>query len=217
MAGRSLPLAGVYDPSTMGCTRSWKAGDPFPGPAVTDPSLVPKTLTIQAPPPSSSYGGGGGDGGGGSYQPGANLKPTSADASGVARAVNGKYTITCMPDEHALRSTPSLDVAGARGTPICTPQAGTVRYAGWMNGYGNIVIVDYGNGVEGRFAHLDGYSVSPGQKLTAGQPMGGMGNTGRSIGPTGVHVHIEYRKGGTHLDPLAALNGDYRPYRRGAH
>lgn len=58
--GRSLPLADVYAPGGMGCTRKWTAGEAFPGPAATDPSLVPKTLTIQAPPPPSSYGGGSG-------------------------------------------------------------------------------------------------------------------------------------------------------------
>ncbi|WP_246590634.1 M23 family metallopeptidase [Paenibacillus sophorae] len=85
---------------------------------------------------------------------------------------------------------------------IMAADAGTVTFAGVQNGYGNVVIIDHGNGYETYYGHLSKISVSVGQKLEQGSAIGIMGNTGRS---TGTHLHFEIRKSGTAMNPLKYL------------
>ncbi len=88
------------------------------------------------------------------------------------------------PNVHA-----AIDIGGAEGNAIYATDAGVVVYAGWSEyGYGNLVVIDHGNGWQSAYAHLYSYSVSCGQGVFQGGQIGGLGNTGNSTGP---HLHFE--------------------------
>lgn len=93
-----------------------------------------------------------------------------------------------------------IDIAspGVDRTPVVTVKSGTVTYASAMSTYGNLVIVDHGNGLQTRYAHLYGFNTTVGQSVEAGQVIGLVGNTGGSTGP---HLHFEVRIDGVPYDP----------------
>lgn len=80
--------------------------------------------------------------------------------------------------------------------------SGTVSYAGWIKGYGKIVIVKHNNGYTTRYAHLSSYDVAQGARVLRGQKIGTSGNTGITTGP---HLHFEIRKNGKLVDPAKHL------------
>ena len=113
---------------------------------------------------------------------------------GITRGVSGSHT--------------GIDIAlfCNGGATVVAAASGTVIYAGWDGGYGNSVVIDHGNGLFSRYAHLSSVSVSNGQSVGAGQAIGISGNTGNS---DGEHLHFEIRSGsayGTVLNPM-----DYLP------
>lgn len=91
-----------------------------------------------------------------------------------------------------------LDLAVPIGTPIYAAANGTVTHAGSMGTYGILVIIDHGNGVETRYAHLSRTAVRVGQRVSRGQLIAYSGNTGNSTGP---HLHFEIRHRGQAVDP----------------
>ena len=95
-----------------------------------------------------------------------------------------------------------IDIAVGEGTPVRAAAAGTVIYAGWMSGYGNLVVVDHGNGLSTAYAHNSSLAVAVGQPVAAGEVVSYSGNTGNSTGP---HVHFEVRVNGSAVDPLGYL------------
>lgn len=70
-------------------------------------------------------------------------------------------------------------------------------------GYGRLVVVDHGDGVESRYAHLSAADVQVGQRVSRGETIGAVGSTGRSTGP---HLHFELRKDGTPVDPTSRVD-----------
>lgn len=123
--------------------------------------------------------------------------PSSA---GLTWPVQG--TITSGFGPRWGRMHEGLDIAGASGTPIAAAKAGTVIFAGWSGGYGNMVVLDHGGGLSTAYPHLSSISVSVGQGVGQGSVVGGMGTTGNS---TGVHLHFEVRVGGAAVNPLGYL------------
>jgi murein DD-endopeptidase MepM/ murein hydrolase activator NlpD len=95
-----------------------------------------------------------------------------------------------------------IDIMCPTGTPVRAAAAGTVIYAGWLGGYGNLVVVDHGGGLSTAYAHNSAYASSVGQSVAAGQTIAISGNTGNSSGP---HVHFEVRVNGNAVDPLGYL------------
>lgn len=95
-----------------------------------------------------------------------------------------------------------IDIAVPEGTPVRAAAAGTVIYADWLGGYGNLVVVDHGGGLSTAYAHNSSFAVSVGQSVAAGEVVSYSGNTGNSSGP---HVHFEVRVGGSAVDPLGYL------------
>jgi len=91
------------------------------------------------------------------------------------------------------------DMAGAYGSPILATADGVVTHAGWESGYGRLVTVRHDFGFETRYAHLSEIRVSVGQRVSRGDRVGDMGNSGRS---TGTHLHYEVRVGGNPVDPM---------------
>jgi murein DD-endopeptidase MepM/ murein hydrolase activator NlpD len=92
-----------------------------------------------------------------------------------------------------------VDLAAEVGAPVRSVAAGTVRHAAPMGSYGNLVIIDHGNDLSSRYAHLNGISVRSGNQIAAGAVIGSAGQTGRVTGP---HLHLEIRKGDRPIDPL---------------
>jgi murein DD-endopeptidase MepM/ murein hydrolase activator NlpD len=92
-----------------------------------------------------------------------------------------------------------IDIAAGVGTPIRAPASGTVVFAGKKSGYGQIVMVDHGYGLETWYGHTSRILVRPGQKIKRGQPLALVGNSGRS---TGSHLHYEVHVNGIPVDPI---------------
>lgn len=88
------------------------------------------------------------------------------------------------------------------GCVIRSAWGGVVTRAGYANGYGNLVVIDHGNGWVTYYAHLSRIMVGKGQYLPTGFPLGYMGQTGDA---TGVHLHFEVRRNGQPIDPLSVL------------
>ena len=91
------------------------------------------------------------------------------------------------------------DMAGPVGTPIYASADGVVVEAGWVSGYGRLIKIKHDFGVETRYGHLSAIKVSKGQRVSRGERIGDMGNSGRSTGP---HLHYEIRVGGNPIDPM---------------
>lgn len=91
------------------------------------------------------------------------------------------------------------DFAAPVGTPILAGADGVVTYAGWLSSYGKLIKIRHSNGYETRYAHLNKIRVKVGQRVSRGQRIGDMGNTGRSTGP---HLHYEVRKNGNAVNPM---------------
>jgi len=100
-----------------------------------------------------------------------------------------------------------VDMAGPIGTPIYATADGYVGRAGWANGYGNLVELEHGRGLETRYGHLSAILVKPGQRIRRGDLIARMGSTGRS---TGSHLHYEVRIDGRAVNPIPFLQtSDY--------
>ena len=92
-----------------------------------------------------------------------------------------------------------VDMAGPVGTPIYATADGVVTFAGWQTGYGRIIKVQHEFGIETRYPHLNAIQVEVGQRVSRGERIGDMGNSGRS---TGSHLHYEIRVNGDAIDPM---------------
>ena len=95
-----------------------------------------------------------------------------------------------------------IDFKGAIGSPIFAAAGGRVTFAGRKSGYGNAIEITHGNGMLTRYAHLSRIGVTVGQKVAAGDTIGGLGNTGRSTGP---HLHFEVRINDRAVNPRPFL------------
>jgi murein DD-endopeptidase MepM/ murein hydrolase activator NlpD len=95
-----------------------------------------------------------------------------------------------------------IDIGCAYGAPNRAAAAGTVIYAGWMSGYGNLVVIDHGNGLSTAYGHASSLAVSVGQSVAQGQTVSYVGATGHATGP---HLHFEVRVNGVAVDPLRYL------------
>ncbi len=97
------------------------------------------------------------------------------------------------------RSHNGIDIAGAYNSNILAADGGVVTYADWMDGYGNYVVIDHENGYQTAYGHCASLDVSVGDRVTKGEVIAKMGNTGRS---TGTHLHFEVKKDGVFVNPL---------------
>jgi murein DD-endopeptidase MepM/ murein hydrolase activator NlpD len=101
-----------------------------------------------------------------------------------------------------------IDVRAAYGDNVAAIGAGRVIVAGVEGGYGNTVVLDHGNGLQTRYAHLSAIAVEPGDPVGAGTPLGQAGRSGRA---TGTHVHFEATLHGRPIDP-AELPGRLKSF-----
>jgi murein DD-endopeptidase MepM/ murein hydrolase activator NlpD len=94
------------------------------------------------------------------------------------------------------------DISAERGTPVYAAGIATVKFAGTQGGYGQVVILDHGDGITTRYGHLSKIEVVAGQQLARGEMIGRVGSTGRSTGP---HLHYEVRINEEAVNPRAYL------------
>jgi murein DD-endopeptidase MepM/ murein hydrolase activator NlpD len=97
-----------------------------------------------------------------------------------------------------------IDIAGTEGSPVYAADSGVVTLAtgGWNGGYGNVIMIDHGNGYATLYAHLSQINVAVCQSVGAGQTIGAIGNTGNSFG---AHLHFEVRQNGGFINPWYVL------------
>ena len=95
-----------------------------------------------------------------------------------------------------------IDIGCAYGTANRAAAAGTVIHSGWLGGYGNLVVLDHGNGLSTAYAHASTLLVGVGQSVAQGETVSLVGSTGNSSGP---HLHFEVRVNGQAVDPLLYL------------
>jgi len=102
---------------------------------------------------------------------------------------------------------PGVDIPGAIGTPIYATADGIISRAGLTGGYGNMVEINHGRGIQTRYGHMSKVLVEANTRVHRGQMIGLMGSTGRS---TGSHLHYEVRVDGKAVNPIPFLqSGDY--------
>jgi len=112
--------------------------------------------------------------------------------------VTSGFAMRLHPIHQTWRKHLGVDYAAPTGTPVRSVGDGTVDFAGWQNGYGNVVEVKHANERRTLYAHLSRIDVKKGQRVEQGLRIGAVGSTGWSTGP---HLHFEFRVNGTHEDP----------------
>ncbi|MEI6028860.1 MAG: peptidoglycan DD-metalloendopeptidase family protein [Betaproteobacteria bacterium] len=113
--------------------------------------------------------------------------------------VTSGFAMRMHPILQRMRAHLGVDYAAPTGTPVRVVGEGVVDFAGWQNGYGNVVHVRHGADRLTVYAHLSRIDVRKGQRVEQGQHIGVVGATGWATGP---HLHFEFRVGGMHQDPL---------------
>ena len=123
-------------------------------------------------------------------------------------AFTSGYGVRSDPFQGRTAMHAGIDLAGAVGTPIYATADGTVTDAGFNSGgYGNLIKIDHGRGIETRYGHLAAIGVQTGRSVKRGDLIGRMGSTGRS---TGSHLHYEVRVDGRAVNPIPFLKStDY--------
>jgi hypothetical protein len=113
---------------------------------------------------------------------------------------NFRYTSGFGPRWGRLHA--GTDFAGPIGTPIYSTADGVVTHAGWSSGYGRLIKIRHDFGIETRYAHLNSMDVTVGERVSRGERIGAMGNSGRSTGP---HLHYEVRVNGNPVNPMTYI------------
>ena len=121
---------------------------------------------------------------------------------------------TALTSGYGVRSDPfrgraamhaGIDLAGPIGTPIYATADGFVGRSEWAGGYGNLIELNHGRGIQTRYGHLTRSTVQAGQAVKRGQLIGYMGSTGRS---TGSHLHYEVRIDGKAVNPVPFMEAN---------
>ena len=128
-----------------------------------------------------------------------NLYRIAAQKAPFANPVKSAFRFTSGFGYRWGRMHKGTDFAAPHGTPVYSTADGVVIHAGWLSGYGKLVKIQHQFGIETRYAHLSKFRVKVGQRVSRGQRIGDMGNTGRS---TGTHLHYEVRVGGKAVNPM---------------
>lgn len=126
--------------------------------------------------------------------------PPALDRLPLAGRLTGRFGMRRHPLLGGYRAHSGVDLAAPAGAPVVATADGIVSFADWRGGYGRMVALLHGGGVETRFAHLSRILVRAGQRVLRGEVVGLVGSTGRS---TGAHLHYEVRQHGAAIDPLA--------------
>ncbi|MEV6969352.1 M23 family metallopeptidase [Hamadaea sp. NPDC051192] len=131
---------------------------------------------------------------------GAGLASTTVAASDAWLLPLHDYEFTSNFGMRWGRPHKGVDLAAPEGTPFTAVHDGTVVIAEWRGGYGNMVMIDHGNGLATVYGHSSQLLVKAGDHVKAGQVIALVGNTGQSTGP---HLHLEIHVNGEAVEPVA--------------
>jgi murein DD-endopeptidase MepM/ murein hydrolase activator NlpD len=120
----------------------------------------------------------------------------------VTGAETSSYGYRRDPFTRRRKLHKGVDYRAPRGTPVVAAGPGVVRVARRKSGYGRVVMIDHGQGVQTRYAHLQRIEVDAGERVSPGMLIGTVGSTGRATGP---HLHFELRIDGEAYDPQQVL------------
>jgi len=95
-----------------------------------------------------------------------------------------------------------VDISAPAGTPVQATAEGIVIHSEWSNGYGRLVVIDHGGGIQTYYAHLSRFFAQTGQEVRRGEFVGAVGSSGRVTAP---HLHYEVRIGGAPVNPYRYL------------
>ncbi len=133
---------------------------------------------------------------------------SSTDGSGLAPRSSGfiwplqRFEVSSGFGKRRGRLHAGIDLRAPRGTPIHAAAAGKVVFAGYSGGYGRMIVIDHGRGVQTAYAHNSRNRVASGQRVGQGEIIGHVGSSGNA---SGNHVHFEFRRHGRPLDPARYL------------
>lgn len=131
-----------------------------------------------------------------------NLYRIAAEKAPFSIPVRSNFRFTSGFGPRWGRMHNGTDFAAPIGTPIYAPADGVVTHAGWSSGYGRLIKIRHEFGIETRFAHLSTMDVSVGERVSRGERIGAIGNSGRSTGP---HLHYEIHVGGKPVNPMTYI------------
>ncbi|AMY70042.1 hypothetical protein FALB51S_03646 [Frigidibacter albus] len=131
-----------------------------------------------------------------------NIYRIAAERVPLAMPLKSAFRFTSPFGTRWGRLHAGIDLAGAYGSPIYATADGVVIHAGWMSGYGRLVTIKHQFGIETRYGHMAQIRVKVGDRVSRGDRIGDMGNSGRS---TGTHLHYEVRTGGTPVNPMTFI------------
>lgn len=184
LTGGSAAMGGPYEPVTAGAVTAGAAGA-GPGSGKADPQF--KALFN-------------------SWKRLDQLQQGMASIPSVkpvqAVSINSSFGVRSDPFRGGAAMHSGVDIPGPIGTPIYATADGIVARSGWVGGYGNLVELGHGRGIQTRYGHLSAILVTAGSKVKRGQQIGLMGSTGRS---TGSHLHYEVRLEGAAINPVPFL------------
>jgi murein DD-endopeptidase MepM/ murein hydrolase activator NlpD len=129
-----------------------------------------------------------------------NSAPIKKGSGQLIYPVNGQFTSPFGYRWGRLHA--GIDLAVPVGTAVHAADTGTVRYASWMDGYGNYICIQHTASMSTCYGHNSRLMVHVGQSVSQGQVIAASGNTGHSTGP---HVHFEVRINGNPVDPMGYL------------
>ena len=118
--------------------------------------------------------------------------------------LTSQFGLRAHPILGGFRNHAGVDLAAPYGSPIYATSDGTVSAAGWQGGYGLLVALDHGGGLQTRYGHMSRLNVAAGQRVRKHDVIGYIGSTGLSTGP---HVHYEVRVNGAPVNPYANRRG----------
>lgn len=119
-------------------------------------------------------------------------------------SLTSNFGVRSDPFNGGARMHKGIDIPGPVGTPVYATADGIVSRAGWASGYGNLVQISHGGGLETRYGHMSKLIATPNSYVHRGQLIGLMGSTGRS---TGSHLHYEVRVDGQAINPMPFVVG----------
>ncbi len=112
--------------------------------------------------------------------------------------ITSGFGIRVSPTSGKPHMHEGLDIAAAPGSPVYAPADGVVKFAGYDPGYGKVIMIEHGYGVETRYGHNSQLKVVAGQHIKRGELISQVGSTGRSTGP---HLHYEVLHNGAPINP----------------
>jgi murein DD-endopeptidase MepM/ murein hydrolase activator NlpD len=113
--------------------------------------------------------------------------------------VTSGFAMRMHPILNTWKQHNGVDYGAPTGTPVRTIGDGVVEFAGWQNGYGNVVHVKHNGDLTTVYAHLSRIDIAKGARVEQGQTIGAVGQTGWATGP---HLHFEFKLRGQQQDPL---------------